>query len=97
MDSQEGYYLQLPNRIWNFKPDFCPKDGKYGSLGICSFFPAQKNAPVKVCGSALYDPWSKLYKKFFDKLVGNEREGGREAGKCSKMVSDRGGRCLCFF
>jgi hypothetical protein len=51
-----------------------------------------------ICGSALYDPWSKLYKKFFDlKLVGNERKGGREAGKCSKMVSDRGSRCLSFF
>jgi hypothetical protein len=53
MDSQEGYYLQFPNRIWNFKPDFCPKDWKYGSLGICSFFPAQKNPLVKIRGSAV--------------------------------------------
>ncbi len=36
------YYLQFPNRIWNFKPDFCSNDWKYGSLGICTFFPAQK-------------------------------------------------------
>ncbi len=28
------------------------------------------------------------------KVVTNEKEGGREAGKCLKMVPDRGGRCL---
>ncbi len=26
-----------------------------------------------------------------------KNEGGREAGKCSKMVSDRGDRCLFTF
>jgi hypothetical protein len=26
-----------------------------------------------------------------------KREGGQEAGKCSKMVSDRSDRCLFFF
>jgi hypothetical protein len=31
------------------------------------------------------------------KVVGNEKEGGREAGYCLKMVSDRGDRCLFTF
>ncbi len=42
MDSQEGYYLQFPNRIWKFRPDFCPNRWKYGILGICSFFRPKK-------------------------------------------------------
>ncbi len=28
------------------------------------------------------------------KVVGNEKGGGREAGYCSKVVSDHGDRCL---
>ncbi len=31
------------------------------------------------------------------KVVGNEKEGGREAGYSLKMVSDRGDRCLFTF
>ncbi len=29
--------------------------------------------------------------------MGNEKEGGREAGCCLKMVSDRGDQCLFTF
>jgi hypothetical protein len=31
------------------------------------------------------------------KVVGNEKGGGREPGYCSKMISDRGDRCLFTF
>jgi hypothetical protein len=36
-------------------------------------------------------------KYIFLKVVGNEKEGGREAGYCLKMVSDHGDQCLFTF
>jgi hypothetical protein len=44
----------VPEPDMEFQARFFPKDGKYGSLGICTFFPAQKNAQVMVCGIVLY-------------------------------------------